>query len=100
MRFIKHLLTVLTLSILRSCKVTNSVDIQTTPPFEFLEAPYFQSWLAGCRAEVVVLMFLFHEFKRVPLTFTSEGNGRLLFLKAKTSSPDLRPPKIRGYCRP
>ncbi|MEC8248140.1 MAG: hypothetical protein VX070_01835 [Bacteroidota bacterium] len=29
--------------------MTNSVDIQTTPPFEFLEAPYFQSWLAGVR---------------------------------------------------
>ncbi|MEC8723685.1 MAG: hypothetical protein VXX60_01590 [Bacteroidota bacterium] len=29
--------------------MTNSVDIQTAPPFEFLEAPYFQSWLAGVR---------------------------------------------------
>lgn len=50
MRFIKQLLTVLTLSIfLGSCKVISPADIQTTPPFEFLEAPYFQSWVAGVR---------------------------------------------------
>ena len=50
MRFIKQLLTVLTLSIfLGSCKVISPADIQTTPSFEFLEAPYFQSWLAGVR---------------------------------------------------
>lgn len=50
MRSIRQLLTFLTLPIfLGSCKVSNPADIRRTPPFEFLETPYFQSWVAGVR---------------------------------------------------